>query len=222
MTTNLNKFSKYYINTKMSLAIVVLCVLICSAIYLKQSTTKEHIIYIQPLGNVDSECLNYLKKSVEDFYGYKCRIKTKLELTSHILTNSKTRYDANKILDKYNSKINLLIITEKDIAYKKSNQFLEWGIFGLGLRPGQTCVVSTFRLKKKVSKSQMLIRLKKVALHEIGHNLGLSHCKNNRECMMNDAGGTIKQVDREKIWFCEKCWEQLKRLKALDGAGKHK
>ena len=185
-------------------------ILICSAKSLEKDITKKHIIYIQPLGNVDSECLNFLKKSVEDFYGYKCSIKTKLELSNDIISNSKTRYDANKILNKYNSNINLLLITEKDIAYKKSTQFPEWGIFGLGLRPGKTCVVSTFRLKRKVSKSQMLIRLKKVALHEIGHNLGLSHCTNNKECMMNDADGTIKQVDREKIWFCEKCWDILK------------
>lgn len=106
----------------------------------------------------------------------------------------------------------MLLITEKDIAYNKSRQFPEWGIFGLGLRPGKTCVVSTFRLKRKVSKSQMLIRLKKVGLHEIGHNLGLSHCSNNKECMINDANGTIKQVDREKIGFCKKCWNQISSL----------
>jgi archaemetzincin len=56
----------------------------------------------------------------------------------------------------------------------------------------------------------MLERLKKVALHEIGHNLGLKHCTNNKECMMNDACGTIKQVDREKIWFCDNCWKQIR------------
>ena len=184
--------------------------LICHAGAIRHGIDKDRTIYIQPLGNVNSESLKYLKKSVEDFYGYKCVIKTKLELTIDILSNSKTRYEASKILAKYNSNSNLLLITEKDIAHKKSTQFPEWGIFGLGLRSGKTCVVSTFRLKRKVPKSQILIRLKKVALHEIGHNLGLSHCTNNKEFMMNDADGTIKQVDREKIWFCEKCWDKLK------------
>ncbi len=169
------------------------------------TTYEPKTIYIQPLGQVNQEYLNYVKKSVTDFYGYDCVIKPKVNLTPGLLAASKTRYEASKILTKFNSKQNILIITEKDIAYRKSKQYPEWGIFGLGLRPGNTCVISTFRLKKKVNTQQMLVRLKKVALHEIGHNLGLEHCTNNNECMMNDADGTIQQVDREKIWFCTKC-----------------
>jgi archaemetzincin len=171
---------------------------------------KTKIVYIQPLGDVKKEYMDYLKTSVKEFYGYECVIKPKVPLTSDILAGSKTRYEASKILNKFNSNQNTLIITEKDIAYRKSKEFPEWGIFGLGLRPGKTCVISTFRLKKNVSNQKMLERLKKVALHEIGHNLGLKHCTNNKECMMNDACGTIKQVDREKIWFCDNCWKQIR------------
>lgn len=167
--------------------------------------TKPKTIYIQPLGHVNQEYLDYLKTSVKIFYGYDCIIKSKLNLTSDLLAESKTRYEAGKILKKFNSNENVLLITEKDIAHRKSNDFPEWGVFGLGFRPGNTCVVSTFRLKKNVSKEKLLERLKKVALHEIGHNIGLKHCSNNKGCLMNDAGGTIKQVDREKIWFCSKC-----------------
>lgn len=167
---------------------------------------KPKTIYIQPLGDVNQEYINYLKKSVESFYGYNCVVKPKLNLTSDILAGSKTRYEAGKILKKYNTNENVLLIIEKDIAHRKSSEFPEWGIFGLGYRPGSTCVISTFRLKKNVTEAKFLERLKKVALHEIGHNLGLEHCTNNKECLMNDAGGTVKQVDREKIWFCSKCW----------------
>ena len=172
--------------------------------------TKPKTVYIQPLGDVNQEYINYIKKSVENFYDYNCVVRSKLNLTNDILSGSKTRYEAGKILKKYNSKENVLIITEKDIAHRKSSEFPEYGIFGLGYRPGTTCVISTFRLKKKVTKVKFLDRLKKVALHEIGHNLGLEHCTNNKECLMNDAGGTVKQVDREKIWFCSKCWSLIK------------
>ncbi|MGO4819462.1 matrixin family metalloprotease [Flavobacterium sp. W22_SRS_FP1] len=171
---------------------------------------KPKTIYIQPLGDVKQEYLDYIKTSVKKFYGYDCVIKSKLNLITDVLAGSGTRYEAGKILKKYNSKENVLLITEKDITHRKSNDIPEWGVFGLGFRPGKTCVISTFRLKKNVSKAKFLERLNKVALHEIGHNLGLDHCTNDKECMMTSASGTIKQVDREKIWFCSKCWNQIR------------
>lgn len=171
---------------------------------------KPKTIYIQPLGDVNQEYVDYIKTSVKNFYGYDCVIKTKLNLTNAILAGSKTRYEAGKILKKYNSKENVLLITEKDIAHRKSSEFTEWGVFGLGFRPGTTCVISTFRLKKNVSKAKFLERLKKVALHEIGHNLGLEHCTNDKKCLMTSASGTVKQVDIEKVWFCSKCWSLIR------------
>jgi predicted Zn-dependent protease len=35
--------------------------------------------------------------------------------------------------------------------------------------------------------------------------MGLPHCTYDPECLMNDAGGTIKQVDREKKRLCSSC-----------------
>jgi archaemetzincin len=176
--------------------------------FVAQAQVKK-IIYIQPLGDVDIECLKIVKNSVESFYGFKCVIRDKVPLTKDLLAASKTRYEAGKILRKFNTKENILILTEKDIACKK-DKYPEWGILGLGYRPGTTCVVSTFRMKCKKNKSLFVERLKKISIHEIGHNLGLDHCENNIHCLMNDARGTIRQVDTEKMWLCSKCWKSIK------------
>ena len=169
------------------------------------------VIYIQPLGKVTPVYIEQIKKSVKSFYGYDCILKNKIEVTPDILSKITKRVEANKLLKKYNSPKNTLIITEKDICHFKDKLRPDYGIFGLGLRPGKTCVISIFRLKRGVSKQKTLERLEKVVLHEIGHNLGLNHCFNNKECMMNDACGTIKQVDKEKVWFCKKCWNLIKK-----------
>ena len=186
---------------KLLLIIPIVLIVLTSFYFLKPVTE----IIIQPLGKVSPEYIALVKKSVKSFYGYDCVILPKKEITKDMLSPIKKRIDANKALKNNLSFDNLLIITEKDICHKKSKQNPEWGIFGLGVRPGKSCIVSTFRLKRDVTKQKTLERLEKVALHEIGHNLGLNHCENNKECMMSAAKGTINQVDKEKVWFCEKC-----------------
>jgi archaemetzincin len=173
-------------------------------------TTKEPVvIIIQPLGNVSNEYIEQVKKSVKSFYGYDCKVLPQKQITKAMLSKVTKRIDANKALRKNPSKENLLILTEKDICHFKDKLRPEYGIFGLGQRPGKTCIISTFRLKRDVTKQKTFERLEKVALHEIGHNLGLKHCTNDKDCMMNDAKGTIKQVDDEKVWLCDKCKKQL-------------
>ncbi len=193
------------------LAVFFLVVAVIVSVYamLRPKPQTDAVIYIQPLGVVSPTYLSFLKQSVTRFYGYRCVVKPAVPLTPDLLAASQTRYEASKILRKFNSAENLLLITTKDIAHYKSSAMPEYGIFGLGYRPGTTCVVSTFRLHREVSRAKCLERLEKVALHEIGHNLGLPHCSHDRHCMMQAAKGTIKQVDLEQVWFCEACRGKL-------------
>lgn len=191
------------------LALFLLSIATAISVYNAAKPKPQTIIYIQPLGVVSSEYVTFLQESITRFYGYRCVVKPAVPLTPNLLAASQTRYEASKILRKFNSSENLLLITTKDIAHYKSSAMPEYGIFGLGYRPGTTCVVSTFRLHREVSRAKCLERLEKVALHEIGHNLGLPHCSDDRHCMMQAARGTIKQVDLEQVWFCEACRGKL-------------
>jgi len=174
---------------------------------------KPPIIYITPLGDVQLAHLNYVQQSVIDFFHYKVVINPRQSLTSDLKNSQQIRYVADKILKKYNSKRNTLLLTNVDIeTQNKQRGDDSWGVFGLGYRPGTTCVISTFRLNKgkvRVSNEKFLIRLKKICIHEIGHNLGLEHCTSNRQCLMNDARGLISQVDMETLDFCKSCKKKI-------------
>jgi archaemetzincin len=167
-------------------------------------------INVLPLGNVPQDELESVKTSITNFYGFKCVILKPVKLNSDLLSPSKKRYSADKILKNFNGVNRTIVITSVDITTEK-NGSKEWGIFGLGYMPGNVCVVSTKRIKKGVSNYTFKDRFEKVILHEIGHNLGLPHCNKNIHCMMNDAKGTSSQVDNEKIWLCDNCKNKLKK-----------
>ena len=101
-------------------------------------------------------------------------------------------------------------ITTKDIS-TTSDGIYDWGIMGLGATSGKACIISTFRLKTP-DKTLFNDRFIKVALHELGHTMGLPHCTFSRTCFMEAASGTIKSVDGETRVLCTNCKKLLNQL----------
>jgi len=79
---------------------------------------------------------------------------------------------------------------------------------GLAYCPGNSCIVSTFRIKHP-DKEKHFSRLKKVALHEFGHNLGLPHCP-DKACVMTDAVESVATIDNAQLALCKGCASKLK------------
>jgi len=98
-------------------------------------------------------------------------------------------------------------VTALDISTTKG-EHADWGILGLGDIGGRACVVSSFRCKKRAANAVAAsIRLAKVAVHEVGHTLGLQHCP-NVGCLMEDANGSVLTLDHETE-LCPSCRDRL-------------
>lgn len=189
----------------------------------KEKTAKKETmksVKLIPLGNVSDSDIGVAKLEIEAFFKIPVTISKRENLSSDLKNSAKGRYVADKILAKYNSKENSMVLTDVDIVTKnKDANIEEYGIFGLGYRPGNVCVISTYRLKglqkpgMRVAHEKFVERLKKVCIHEIGHNLGLNHCTKDAQCLMHAAEGTIAQVDREKMDFCASCKKILAQRK---------
>lgn len=86
----------------------------------------------------------------------------------------------------------------------------DWGILGYAFVGGHESVVSSWYVRR-TTKDRRLVRerLAKMAVHEVGHALGLEHCA-TRGCLMEDAKGTVLTCDREHD-LCPICREKLRR-----------
>ena len=95
---------------------------------------------------------------------------------------------------------------ENGLVKEPASKYEDWGVFGLGYMPGESCVVSTFRLTHP--KAKAIDRLRKICIHELGHNMGLNHCE-DKGCVMTDAAETIKTIDHVTLRLCASCRKKL-------------
>lgn len=175
------------------------------------SKQEKPIVLLQPLAFDDSATFAFLKDSIEQFYPVTVVVLPVKQFPDHIYYQPRSRYRADRIihwlrLNMIDSARAIVGVTTKDISVTKG-EIYDYGVMGLGYRPGHACVVSSFRLSKTArSKKHLEQRLFKLAVHEMGHNFGLPHCL-NETCIMVDAEGQMK-LDQEKE-LCISCKEKL-------------
>ena len=166
---------------------------------------SQKVIVIQPLGNFELEQATKVLSEIKTI-NPSVVLRATISFPENAYYKPRNRYRADSIIKNLKDQIGrdsvIVGLSHSDISTTK-NGIKDWGVMGLGYRPGKSCVVSDFRLDPKNKKQQFY----KLVLHELGHTAGLPHCK-VETCLMRDAEGG-NPLDEEK-GFCRNCNSYLK------------
>ena len=166
---------------------------------------EEITILIQPFEDVKPKQLTEISENIRKIYP-KIKILKPIKFPQNTYYEPRNRYRADSIIKYLRTKTPnnsvTLALTNKDISVTKG-KVADFGVMGLGYRPGNACVASSFRLNPKNKNEQFY----KIAIHELGHTQGLKHCP-DKTCFMRDAEG--KNPTNEEKDFCQNCKKVLR------------
>jgi archaemetzincin len=172
--------------------------------------SNRRIVAIVPLGKVDARTLARVAEAVRGAYDVDTRIEPARPLPKEAFYEPRKRWRAERLLRAVEADFppgawKAVLVTDAEISTTKEH-IDDWGIGGLGIIGGRTCVVSTHILRRHSPTARKLgERLRKLAVHELGHTLGLDHC-GVFACVMADARGKlIRSLDASTETFCGRC-----------------
>jgi len=178
---------------------------------LSLKSKQKQIIALQPFNNYDTLMLIDLAFDIRDFYNKQTIILKPIKIPESFYDNKIHQWSADSLI-KLLSKLRNDTITEvvgftndPIFTIKKNDQlsYYDENIFGMGHQPGNVCVVSDWKFGSTY-RTLSYLRLRKVTIHEIGHNLGLSHC-DNEKCIMSEKNGNTVNLDKSESDYCQKC-----------------
>jgi archaemetzincin len=181
----------------------------------KAQGNAERLLLV-PLGpQISDDELSVVEQALLAFYDFRLERHARLPLPEAAYYRPRQRYRAEKLLEFLDSIAErsyerVVGLTGVDISTTNGSIY-DWGILGLATVDGRLAVLSTHRCARGTrTEAERHIRFGKVAVHEVGHTLGLPHCP-TRGCLMEDARGSVLTTDREYD-LCARCRNELRRL----------
>lgn len=155
---------------------------------------------------VVTEVTKSIIEYIEPMFNAKCRVEQLSLDLSFAYAKDRKQYNSTAILaylKPITAKNNYyLAITSKDI-YSKNTTF----VFGEAEVGGRIGIVSLARLNIISAMEEARLLICKEVTHELGHILGLRHCK-NKLCVMSFSPSLV-EVEKKLAKFCPDCAHSL-------------
>ncbi|MCF8129617.1 MAG: archaemetzincin family Zn-dependent metalloprotease [Deltaproteobacteria bacterium] len=170
-------------------------------------------IYVCPLGSVEKEILDCVTESLSKKTKVAVRVLPAMGDPAYAYDKKRGQYNSKRVLKRLSAScprqtFKIIGVTWVDL-YVPILTF----VFGAAQMSGQCGVISTRRLDPRFyqapeDRNLLLERVRKTAVHELGHSMGLIHCR-DRRCVMFSST-RIEDTDFKEEDFCHTCRELFK------------
>ncbi len=183
------------------------------------------VIAVAAAGAVDEEALAFAEVCLASSFGIPTRRLEPFPDPLYAYDAARGQYSSTLVLrDAIDRRpadaVKLMVVTDRDIFIPMLSF-----VYGQAQLNGPIAVLSLSRLRQEFygltpNRPLFLLRVRKEALHEVGHCFGLTHC-GDPLCTMR-LSTNLQQLDQKQADFCDDCATLLRdALAAADGTTEH-